>query len=80
MRLTYWNGKQLVPTLVQTGAGWSSPVAREAHNLEVAGSDFRPSLEKRAGDFFYSTRLLLKSYTQSDQRLAGAAPAGEDGG
>ena len=30
-------------------AGWSSPVAREAHNLEVAGSNPAPAISRRQG-------------------------------
>ena len=30
------------------GAGWSSPVARQAHNLKVAGSNPAPATNKRA--------------------------------
>ena len=36
------------------GAGWSSPVARQAHNLKVVGSNPTPatkSKEKQALDF-----------------------------
>src|SRR3954452_14325302 len=29
------------------GAGWSSPVARQAHNLKVAGSNPAPATNKR---------------------------------
>jgi hypothetical protein len=28
------------------GAGWSSPVARQAHNLKVAGSNPAPATKK----------------------------------
>ena len=37
------------------GAGWSSPVARQAHNLKVAGSNPAPATSKVAalrGGFF----------------------------
>ena len=30
-------------------AGWSSPVAREAHNLEVAGSNPAPATSRKPG-------------------------------
>src|SRR3954465_10095737 len=30
------------------GAGWSSPVARQAHNLKVAGSNPAPATNKKA--------------------------------
>ena len=29
------------------GAGWSSPVARQAHNLKVAGSNPAPATSKK---------------------------------
>src|SRR3569623_1775805 len=32
---------------VETGAGWSSPVARQAHNLKVAGSNPAPATNKK---------------------------------
>ena len=32
------------------GAGWSSPVAREAHNLEVVGSNPAPATYERKAD------------------------------
>src|SRR5688572_2701820 len=38
-------------------AGWSSPVAREAHNLEVAGSNPVPAIERPPwywGGFFFA--------------------------
>jgi hypothetical protein len=31
------------PALYITGAGWSSPVARQAHNLKVVGSNPTPA-------------------------------------
>ena len=30
------------------GAGWSSPVARQAHNLKVVGSNPTPATNKKA--------------------------------
>ena len=39
----------------QVGAGWSSPVARQAHNLKVAGSNPAPATNQSAalrGGFF----------------------------
>ena len=44
-------------SLPDVGAGWSSPVARQAHNLKVAGSNPAP-----ATNYFYGP---------SDGRLAG---------
>tara|TARA_Y100001934_G_scaffold200265_1_gene236158 strand:- start:156 stop:413 length:258 start_codon:yes stop_codon:yes gene_type:complete len=49
-------------------AGWSSPVARQAHNLKVAGSNPAPatneinSLDALRGVFFYAR--LQKSCTR----------------
>ena len=45
------------PGLSEIGAGWSSPVARQAHNLKVAGSNPAPAtntnpLSQRDGGFF----------------------------
>ncbi len=34
--------------LLMFGAGWSSPVARQAHNLKVAGSNPAPATNKMA--------------------------------
>ena len=34
--------------LTDVGAGWSSPVARQAHNLKVAGSNPAPATNKKA--------------------------------
>ena len=39
------------------GAGWSSPVARQAHNLKVVGSNptpaTNPKKDRPSGRFFY---------------------------
>ena len=46
---------------IQHIAGWSSPVAREAHNLEVAGSNPVPALDLPTivgGGFFVSKSIL----------------------
>src|SRR3954454_20982601 len=46
------------------GAGWSSPVARQAHNLKVAGSNpapaTNPSARFRAGFFVALARLAVQ--------------------
>lgn len=34
------------PAVIICNAGWSSPVAREAHNLEVAGSNPAPAISR----------------------------------
>ena len=61
------------------GAGWSSPVARQAHNLKVVGSNPTPATNKQgplAGPF-----LLVVASCGFDPRSAGAAkrrrPTGE---
>lgn len=47
-------------------AGWSSPVAREAHNLEVAGSNPVPATyqDRRffTSIFFYAIESILERY------------------
>jgi hypothetical protein len=65
------------------GAGWSSPVAREAHNLEVAGSNPVPASEpnaaKRGDPLVNDERRGRPSsafafYRQSAQGFASARP------
>src|SRR5688500_2705465 len=44
------SGRMPTPALEATkgfGAGWSSPVARQAHNLKVAGSNPAPATNKQ---------------------------------
>jgi hypothetical protein len=41
--LTFWAGPYGLATRVLGDAGWSSPVARQAHNLKVAGSNPAPA-------------------------------------
>jgi hypothetical protein len=53
------------------GAGWSSPVARQAHNLKVVGSNPTPATNKigpLVGPF-----LLVLGRCGFDPRSAGAA-------
>ena len=43
--------KKLLPGMVNAhilGAGWSSPVARQAHNLKVVGSNPTPATKPRS--------------------------------
>src|SRR3984957_9892561 len=40
---TFWAGLHGLVTRVLGDAGWSSPVARQAHNLKVAGSNPAPA-------------------------------------
>ena len=46
-------------------AGWSSPVAREAHNLEVAGSNPVPATVKKPLPSFSDAGVFLE-----DKRMA----------
>ncbi len=53
------------------GAGWSSPVARQAHNLKVAGSNPAPATNTkarfRAGFFFALRRCDLgRAFAEPD--------------
>src|SRR3982750_4752332 len=45
------------------GAGWSSPVARQAHNLKVAGSNPAPATSTIAAlrGGFFSSRSVVRS-------------------
>ena len=50
--------------MINNSAGWSSPVARQAHNLKVAGSNPAPATKK-----FYKINDLQESLQSSDCRL-----------
>ena len=46
LHLKVWKSKSLpglLTSYLQDDAGWSSPVARQAHNLKVAGSNPAPA-------------------------------------
>ena len=43
------DGRRLFASRKHNVAGWSSPVAREAHNLEVAGSNPVPAISRPPG-------------------------------
>src|SRR5436190_23061280 len=45
--------------LFRLGAGWSSPVARQAHNLKVAGSNPAPATNKKPA---FERAFLLSAY------------------
>ena len=47
------------------GAGWSSPVARQAHNLKVAGSNPAPATNKKPA--FERAFLLPRRSQRPDQ-------------
>ena len=40
--------------MINNSAGWSSPVARQAHNLKVAGSNPAPATKYELEIFVYS--------------------------
>lgn len=48
-----------------TDAGWSSQVAREAHNLEVAGSNPVPAISKNTAES--STYCYLPAFGSAAQ-------------
>src|SRR6187551_1426412 len=54
-------GRMLAAALL-FGAGWSSPVARQAHNLKVAGSNPAPATNKkpRLARGFFVPRILAQ--------------------
>ena len=57
-------------------AGWSSPVARQAHNLKVVGSNPAPATNKREKPavrlaFFFLVSMLLFFWGQSMGQDAG---------
>jgi hypothetical protein len=45
------------------GAGWSSPVARQAHNLKAAGSNPAPATKKTIGTQKISLTMLTRRPT-----------------
>src|ERR1700735_2953449 len=45
---TFWAGPHGLVTRVLGDAGWSSPVARQAHNLKVAGSNPAPATKSNS--------------------------------
>ena len=56
------------------GAGWSSPVARQAHNLKVVGSNPTPATKiknslRKAGAFLISIEPKWRSSTRGLERL-----------
>ncbi len=57
LHLKVWESKSLPGLLTSRffAAGWSSPVARQAHNLKVAGSNPAPATK-----FFEISLTILK--------------------
>ena len=48
------------PAMAALGAGWSSPVARQAHNLKVAGSNPAPATTLKVASDSTLTYLLVR--------------------
>jgi hypothetical protein len=48
MNVANGGGEKKPPTM-RFGAGWSSPVARQAHNLKVVGSNPTPATKSKTG-------------------------------
>ena len=66
LHLKVWKSKSLPGLLTSyfIDAGWSSPVARQAHNLKVAGSNPAPATKK-----FHKIYYLKKRLWFLDRRL-----------
>ena len=58
------------PMLIATNAGWSSPVARQAHNLKVVSSNLAPATNplKASLDLFRNLNSLDDCKQSSDQQ------------
>ena len=50
------------------GAGWSSPVARQAHNLKVVGSNPTPATNSICSAFFFGERALTVPVSDTARR------------
>jgi hypothetical protein len=60
---------------VRIGAGWSSPVARQAHNLKVVGSNPTPATNLKARNVnalagFLMRKLCVKGLLRACPRSA----------
>jgi hypothetical protein len=55
---------RFLPRIPVTAAGWSSPVARQAHNLKAAGSNPAP-----ATNFMHLSRIDKQATSRSSQFL-----------
>ena len=42
--------------MINNSAGWSSPVARQAHNLKVVGSNPTPATKTQINQYFIKTQ------------------------
>ena len=58
-------GRKSAPRTNNPGAGWSSPVARQAHNLKVAGSNPAPASKET---------LITRRASQQPQRRPQGQP------
>ena len=56
-------------------AGWSSPVARQAHNLKVAGSNPAPAIFEQSSQSHYAQIAQLVEQRTENPRVAGSIPA-----
>ena len=54
----YWAAFLIVSLNSFDGAGWSSPVARQAHNLKVVGSNPTPATKNINKSVFYKDAIL----------------------
>ncbi len=45
--------------MINNSAGWSSPVARQAHNLKVAGSNPAPATKKFHHEIYRVNQFVL---------------------
>ena len=54
----YWAAFLIVSLNSFDGAGWSSPVARQAHNLKVVGSNPTPATKNASKSVFYKDAIL----------------------
>jgi hypothetical protein len=72
--------KPNVPSNTKVDAGWSSPVARQAHNLKVAGSNPAPATKtKQPGSMPGFLRLGRRSWSWTspgDHKKAKGRPSG----
>ena len=64
-------------TILPFAAGWSSPVARQAHNLKVAGSNPAPAPKTpKQPPRFARAAVLRFGFKENWPRSAGGAPPG----
>ena len=61
-------------THVIPAAGWSSPVARQAHNLKAAGSNPAPATKTKYTFFVYNFIMLIVAFVLTDFDASVAYP------